>query len=54
MKIAVFGSLYQTEKVLQARRLFQTLEKFDAEVYICDDFYHFLVHEMDLDLFIRD
>lgn len=49
MKIAVFGSLYQTEKVLQARRLFQTLEKFDAEVYICDDFYHFLVHEMDLD-----
>ena len=42
MRIAVFGNLYQAEKSAQARRLFDALDRYDAEILVCEDFYRFL------------
>ena len=48
MRIAVFGNKYQKEKSAQARLLFDVLEKYNAEILICKDFYAFLVSNMNL------
>ncbi|MCP9612576.1 NAD kinase [Coprobacter tertius] len=50
MKIAVFGNLYQAEKCAQARLLFETLEQYDAQVYICEDYYRFLHTVMKMEI----
>lgn len=42
MKIAIFGNTYQSDKSAQAKHLFEALQKHDAEIWICHDFYQFL------------
>lgn len=47
MKVGVFGSAHQIEKQNQIKRLFETLETFDSEVYVDCHFYSFLVDVLD-------
>lgn len=42
MKVGVFGSAHQIEKQSQIKRLFETLQRFEAEVYVDNHFYIFL------------
>lgn len=42
MKIVIFGNTYQTEKAHPVQKLFQLLNEFQAEIYVCRDFYEFL------------
>lgn len=42
MKFAIFGNTYQTKKSSHAENLFRVLKQYDAELYICRDFYTFL------------
>lgn len=42
MKIGVFGSAHQVEKRTQIKRLFETLQRFESEVYVDNHFYIFL------------
>lgn len=42
MKVGVFGSAHQIEKQSQIKRLFETLQQFEAEVYVDNHFYIFL------------
>ena len=42
MRIAIFGNLYQAEKSIQAKHLFNALSKYNAEILICEEFYRFL------------
>lgn len=47
MRVGVFGSAHQIEKQNQIKRLFETLEAFDSEVYVDSHFYSFLVDVLD-------
>lgn len=47
MRVGVFGSAHQIEKQNQIKRLFETLEAFDSEVYVDSHFYSFLVDALD-------
>jgi len=42
MKVAIFGSQFQSEKLNQVWSVFDALRNLDAEVYVCKDFYDFL------------
>lgn len=42
MKVGVFGSAHQIEKQSQIKRLFESLRRFEAEVYVDNHFYIFL------------
>ncbi|MCZ4238185.1 hypothetical protein O4H25_15200, partial [Staphylococcus equorum] len=48
MKFAIFGNTYQAKKSSLAENLFKLLEKRNAEVYICREFNHFLVSDLNL------
>ncbi|MEG0464282.1 NAD(+)/NADH kinase, partial [Bacteroides sp.] len=50
MKFAIFGNTYQAKKSSHAENLFKLLEKRNAEVYICREFYHFLVSDLNLNV----
>lgn len=50
MKFAIFGNTYQAKKSSHAKGLFRLLEKHRAELYICRDFYHFLTHDLKLEI----
>ena len=43
MKFAIFGNTYQAKKSSHAETLFRILEEHDAEIFLCREFYHFLV-----------
>lgn len=42
MKVAIFGSQFQSEKLNQIWSVFDALHNFDAEIYVCKAFYDFL------------
>jgi len=42
MKVVIFGNTYQTEKSHPVQRLFQVLNQYNAEIFVCRDFYEFL------------
>lgn len=46
MKVAIFGSRFQSEKLNQVLDVFQALHKYEAEVFICQSFYNFLTTVM--------
>lgn len=46
MKFAIFGNTYQARKSSHAETLFRLLEKHEAEIYVCREFYHFLIHDL--------
>ena len=48
MKFAIFGNTYQAKKSSHAETLFRLLEKYKAEIYLCREFYEFLVSDMRL------
>ncbi|MEG1564618.1 MAG: NAD(+)/NADH kinase, partial [Bacteroides sp.] len=52
MKFAIFGNTYQAKKSSHAENLFKLLEKREAEIYLCREFYHFLVSDLKLNLHI--
>lgn len=47
MKVGVFGSAHQIEKQSQIKRLFETLQSFEAEIYVDSHFYFFLRDALD-------
>lgn len=50
MKFAIFGNTYQAKKSSHAETLFHLLEKHGAEVYLCREFYRFLVSDQKLNI----
>ncbi|MCK9311085.1 MAG: NAD(+)/NADH kinase, partial [Bacteroidales bacterium] len=42
MKVAIFGSPFQSEKLNQIWSVFDALHHLDAEIYVCKTFYDFL------------
>ncbi|WP_321333541.1 NAD kinase [uncultured Bacteroides sp.] len=50
MKFAIFGNTYQAKKSSHAETLFRILEKRDAELSVCREFYDFLVSDLKLDI----
>jgi NAD+ kinase len=42
MKVAIFGSQFQSEKLNQVWSVFDTLHNLEAEIYVCKNFYDFL------------
>ena len=42
MRVAIFGSRFNSEKLNQVINVFQALHKYDAEIYICQSFYSYL------------
>lgn len=42
MKVAIFGSPFQSEKLNQVWSVFEALHNLDAEIYVCRTFYAFL------------
>ena len=49
-KFALFGNIYQTKKSAHVLRLLSILDKYQAQVYIHKDFYHFLVKDQKMDI----
>lgn len=54
MKFAIFGNTYQARKSSHAENLFKLLAKHEAEVYVCREFYHFLVSDLKLNVRVAD
>ncbi|MBP1613784.1 MAG: kinase [Bacteroidetes bacterium] len=50
MRFAIFGNTYQARKSSHAETLFKLLEKRDAKISVCRDFYHFLVSDLKLNI----
>lgn len=50
MRFAIFGNTYQAKKAFYAQTLFSVLEKHEAEIYICRDFYDFLTKDLKLEI----
>lgn len=50
MKFAIFGNTYQAKKSSHAENLFRTLERRDAQLCVCREFYHFLTTELHLNI----
>lgn len=48
MKFALYGNTWQAKKSVYAQTLFHLLEKHQAEVYVCRDFYEFLTSDLQL------
>ena len=42
MKFAIIGNNYQSKKAIEIESVLRILNKYDAEVFICADFYRFL------------
>lgn len=50
MKFAIFGNQYQTKKSQNALKLFEVLQRHDAEIMIAADFCQFIRREFNIDL----
>ena len=50
MKFAIFGNIYQAHKSSHAEHLFRLLEKREAELCICREFYQFLSEDQGIEL----
>ena len=50
MKFALFGNTYQAKKSVHIERLLSILQKHQAEVYICREFYEFLTNDQHMNL----
>lgn len=50
MKFALFGNTYQAKKSAHVIRLISILKKYNAEVFICKEFYQFLTNEQKMDI----
>ena len=50
MKFAIFGNTYQAKKSTHAETLFKLLKGRGAEIYVCREFYNFLVSELEMDI----
>lgn len=50
MKFAVFGNTYQVRKSAYAEKLFSLLAKYNAQVYVCREFYNFLCRDLHLNI----
>ena len=50
IKFAIFGNIYQAKKSASFEHLFHILKRYPAELYIDKDFYHYLTHELNLDI----
>lgn len=50
MKFAIFGNTYQAKKSSHAENLFRILERHDAQLCVCREFYHFLTTGLHLDI----
>ena len=51
MKFAIFGNTFQAKKSSHAETLFHILEEHGAEIYICREFYNFLISDLKLKLY---
>lgn len=49
-KFALFGNSYQAKKSAHVLRLLSILEKYQAEVYIHKEFFHFLTKDQNMDI----
>lgn len=50
MKFAIFGNTYQAKKSSHAENLFRILERRNAQLCVCRDFYHFLTADLHLNI----
>lgn len=50
MRFAIIGNTFQAEKSCHARALFDILLRRNAELYVCRDFYSFLVSDLGLEI----
>lgn len=50
MKFALFGNIYQAQKSDYIEQLLTILEHYDAEIYICREFYNFLIKNLNLNI----
>ncbi|MBO5000195.1 MAG: NAD(+)/NADH kinase, partial [Bacteroidaceae bacterium] len=50
MKFALFGNTYQAKKSVHIERLLSILQKHQAEVFICREFYEFLTNDQHMNL----
>lgn len=46
MKFAIFGNTYQAKKSPHAQELLSLLERHNAEIYVCREYYDFLIRDM--------
>ena len=46
MKFAIFGNTYQAKKSTHAETLFRLLERRNAQLCICREFYNFLTSDL--------
>ena len=46
MKFAIIGNNYQSKKTTEIESLLRILDKYQAEVYFCDDFYTYLTQQL--------
>jgi NAD+ kinase len=46
MRFAIFGNTFQAKKSCHARALLDILKRRNAEVYVCREFYHFLIADL--------
>lgn len=52
MKFALFGNTFQAKKSVHIERLLTILQKHQAEVFICQDFYDFLTKEQHMNIHV--
>jgi len=50
MRFAIFGNTFQAKKSGHAQALFDILQRRNAEVYVCRDFYNFLTADPDTEI----
>ena len=50
MKFAIIGNTYQAKKSSHAENLFRILERHNAQLCVCREFYHFLTADLHLDI----
>jgi NAD+ kinase len=50
MKFAIFGNTYQAKKSSHAETLFNVLSAHNAEIAVCEKFYHFLTDDMKINI----
>lgn len=48
MRFVLFGNTYQAKKSSHAENLFKLLARYEAEICVCREFYHFLTGELQL------
>lgn len=46
MKFAIFGNCFQAHKSAHAETLINLLNKYEVDIYICSEFFHFLTNDL--------